>query len=236
MAEYDEFDVGGAHFPLSDQAAGASLLALCDPALAALIPFLAFRINRGLAEALKGAVAAGNPPIGANIRKTFSTDALTNIAKAEQTAFPFFCVHRKSALFSDRTGNWRQGKATLGFAYVLPAMTLEQAEKFSHVLHAVAGIIEHSLYIGFDPNYNDGERLLDVSGIASARLIEVRYEPYRIGDLTDTHFHAVVGDIEVVEQVMPTTTGIQTLSGTAVKITDESAQPGDPVDVINAEV
>lgn len=235
MAEREEFDVGGVHFPLEDQATGTSLLAVCDPALSALIAFLAFRINAHLAAALTGAVAAGNPPIGMNIRKTFSIDAITLIAKAEQTSFPFFFVARKRVRFNDRTANWRQGTGVLTWGYVLPAMTLEQAEKFLHVLQAVTSIVEHSLYLGFDPNYNGGERMLD-SGIVSARLTDARFEPYRIGDLTDTHFHAVVGEIELVEQVMPTEAGMQTLTKTSVKVTDESTQPGNPADVINAEV
>ena len=233
MATYDHYDVGAVHFPLLEADAGASLLAQCDPALSKIISFLAFRIDRGLGDSLVGAVQAGAPTIPRNVRKTYSTNALVNISKGEQAQCPFLAVYRQKSHFADRTTNWRTDSTTLGFAYVLPAMTFEQAEKYAHVLHAVAVIIEHSLYMGFDPNYNDGERLVDV-GIASAKLTEAKYEPYRLGELTDTHFHAITGDIGLVEQIMPTEDDLQPLTGINLKLTDESVQPGNPVDLINA--
>ena len=234
MAAYEQFDVGGIHFPLEEAPAGASLLSACDPALSKILAFLAFRIDRALGDSLTGAVQAGAPSIAKNVRQTFSTDALTNIAKAEQFSCPFLAVFRHRSRFEDKTTNWRQDSATLGFSYVLPAMTLEQAEKYSHVLHAVAVIIEHSLYMGFDPAYEGGERLLDSAGISSAKLIDVKYELFRVGSQTDTQFHAVTGDIGVVEQIMPTDSGLQALTGMSVKLTDESVELGNPVDLINA--
>jgi hypothetical protein len=236
VADFDTFVIGGVTYPLTTQATGTSLVDVCDPALAKLISFISFRVNLYLGDALTGAVAAGNPPIGANVRRTFSQDALSLIAKAEQAAFPFLAIWRKKSKFDDRTSNWRQDTCTMGFAYVLPPMTLEQGEKFAHVLHAVTVIVKHSLYLGFDPAYNDSERIFETSGIASARLTTATYEPYRIGDLTDTHFNAVVGELEVVEQVTPSDGGLQKLTVSTVKITDESTQPGNPDDVINARV
>lgn len=234
MAAYEQFDVGGIHFPLGEARPGASLLTACDPALEKILSFLAFRIDYALGDALTGALQAGAPTVGRNVRQTFSTDALNNAAKAEQVSFPFLSVYRRRSRFEDKTTNWRQDSSTLGFSYVLPAMTLEQAEKYSHVLHAVAVIVEHSLSLGFDPSYNQGERLLDSAGISSADVVDVKYELFRIGTATDTHCHAIIGDINVVEQVMPTLSGLQPLTGINLKATDESAIPGSPVDLINA--
>jgi hypothetical protein len=236
VAERDTFHFGDIAFPLADGVAGQSLLAACDPARAKLIDFLAFQINRYVDAALTGALTIGVPRVGKNIAMTLALDPIANVTKAEQVKFPLFCIWPKSSTFDDRTANWRQEVRIMGWGYMLPAMTLEQAAKYEPVLRSVTAIVNHSLHLGYDPAYNDGERVVGDNAIASAKCTRATFEPFQLGDLTDTHLHAVFGELEVRELVMPTTEGLQTLSGTSIKISDESASPGNPSEVVNADV
>lgn len=231
MTDFDSYQFGGVVYPLPSQTAGTSLRAVCDPALDKLIEFLAFSIDLKLGTALKDAVAAGNPPIAFNVKKTLGVDPIANVAKSEQVSFPLFCIWRDKSSMSQRTLNWRQDIHKMGWAYMLPPMTLEQADKFSHVLHAVVTIVNESLNQGFDPAYNSGERVVGGNLIVSARCTEARYEPYRLGDLTESHFHSVFGDLEVTEQGEPYTTGLTPITGIDTTITDESVQESNPIEI-----
>lgn len=236
MAEREQFTFGDINFPLEDGTPGVSLLATCDPARAKLISFLSAQLDRYIGEALTGSLSAGAPRATKNVARTLSVDPVANVVKAEQVGFPLFCIWPKSSTFDDKTSNWRQEIRILGVAYMLPKMTLEQAEKYEPILRSVVAVLNHSLYLGYDPNYNNGERVVGDNRITSAKLVRGTYEAFQIGDLTDTQSHAFFGEIELREMVQPNDVGLAPLTGANLKITDGTEQPGNPVDAINARL
>lgn len=215
------FEFGNVVFPLTAQPTAGSLLAVCDPALAKLIDFLSFRINAYIATALRDVTGGKNPPIPITIRRALSVDPIANVTTTEQVAFPLFAVWRDRSKMSDRTLNWRQDVHDMGWAFMLPAMTLEQGEKYAHVLHAVVDIVNTSLRQGYDPAYNSGERIFLTTNISKAMCTEARYEPYKIADLTETRFYSVFGNLEVVEQQEPYTVGLSTFVGADLTVTQQ---------------
>lgn len=222
MSDPQPFQFGSIVFPLADQAAGTSLLSVCDPALAKLIDFLAFEIDSKLSTALTGTLSSGALPVGKNIAMRLSVHPTEGHTKADLLKWPLFCVYRGTSKMSAVTLNWRQDVHTLEWCYVLPPMTLLWADKFAHVLHAVVDIVNWSLAQGYDPLYNSGERVIGANKIASAKCVQAKYGPYKLGDQTDTIFHGVFGEIELVEQSEPNTTGLLDLTGADFAVTQQS--------------
>lgn len=236
MSDPQVFQFGSVVFPLADQAAGTSLLSVCDPALAKLIDFLAFEIDTKLSTALTGTLSSGALPVGKNIAMRLSVHPTEGHTKADLLKWPLFCMWRDTSKMSARTLNWRQDVHTLGWCYVLPPMTLQWADKFAHVLHAVVDIVNGALNYGFDPAYNSGERILGANNISSAQCTQAKYGPYKLGDQTDTIFHGIFGEIEVVEQQRPNNTGLSDFLGADVTVTHQSEDDVSTVVAANAIV
>lgn len=231
MADFEIFQVGDLAFPLDAVPSNSALLGLADPGLAVLLNYLEFEINRKLGDFLSSATGRKNPPVATNIRKVLWLDPILNVEKADQVAFPLFCLWRGESKFSSKSLNWRQDANVMGFSYSLPAMALEQALRVAPVLHAIVTIINESLYQGFDPAYNNGARILgEDTNITSARCTDVRYGVLQLGDLTDTHFQSVFGKLEVIEQTRPNEDGLTTLTGTDFTVTDMKNDADLPYD------
>jgi hypothetical protein len=212
MADPQPFQFGSMVFPLPEQVSGASLLSVCDPALGKLIDFLAFEIDTKLAKVITGAMRPAMP-VGKNIAKRLSVEPTDKHTKADSLAFPLFGIWRDESKHTNRTLNWRQDAHRLGWCYCLPPMTLEWADKFAHVLHAVVNIVNGALHQGYDPLFNNGERIVGDNEISSAKCTSAKYGPFQIGDQTDTIFYSVFGEIELIEQTEPNTTGLTPLQG-----------------------
>jgi hypothetical protein len=236
MAEGDFFQFGNVVFPLADQAAGASLLAVCDPALAKIQDYLAFEIDHWLDKVVTSTLSRGTPPVGKNIAMRLSVEPVILNVKADQLRFPLFCVWRNESAHSDRTKNWRQDVHRMSWSYSLPAMTLEWADKFAHVLHAVVDIVNYALHAGHDPAYNNDEHVIGDNQITSAWTLSTRYGPYQLGEMTDTKFYSVFGELQVVEQSRPTRLGLPDYAGSSLSVTDESTQENNPTTVVEATV
>lgn len=231
----ENFQFGSIVFPLAEQVKGTSLLSICDPALANIINYLSFEINLKLGKVLTSVTKAGNPPIAFNIKRVLSVDPMTHAQNFDQIGFPLFAMWRDRSLMSGRTLNWKQEVNTMQWCYTLPAMTLEQSEKFAHVLHAVVAIVNTMLHEGHDPAYQDDIRVIGANEIASARLLEATYGFHKIGDQTSTVFNSVHGKIEVTEQTMEYTVGLPVSTGTAVTITQQSTDIEVPIEMIDAD-
>ena len=222
------FQYGGTVFPVPATTANQSLLASCDPALAKLIDFFEWRINRYLGTALTA--ASLTPPITKNVMNTISVDWQT-VSRSEQVRFPLLAVWRiESTKIEYKSTEWQQDVGRIGWAYVLPPMTLEQGKKFSHVCRSVSSIVHHSLLAGHDPAYNNDERILVAGNIMRARPVSVRYGTSPMGDETDTHFWGVFGVLEVTERTQPYTEGVYEMTHVQTVVTDDGAQPGNPID------
>jgi len=230
---YGAFNFAGVSYPLLTQPSGGGLLSVCDPSVAKLIDFIESVLTTYMGAALVDA-AATVAPIDAVVKMTSSVDP-SSISKVDQLDFPHLAVFRKRAEKTQKTANWDQNTWRIGVAYIFPPLSAAQAIQLMPALNSVGHIITNRLHYGFDPAYNSGERILENSGMASCKVDSSEIGRWDVSNELD--YHGWFAELVMVEQEMETpNAGLQTLSGTAAKITDESVQPGDPVDVINAEV
>lgn len=232
--ELANFKYGHTEFPVSSS---RELLVACDPAVAKMLDFFAFMIETYVGQAIVSAAATVTSsadiraaPLERAVMSTIPIDPMS-IAKPTQFKFPLLAVWRKTARFDQRTMNWWQDTATIGVAYVLPPLSAGQATRVQPALTAVSRILHTAIVRGFDPSYNDSERVFQTIETARTKLTGGTFERFEFGDTTD--FHAFIGDIELHEQTMPLTTGLATLEGVDAVITDESVEPGSPIDMID---
>jgi hypothetical protein len=185
---------GGVAFPLPDRTTAQSLLPVADPPIDELSRFLPFFISKDLANAMTGALSGAAPAVTSNIAGVYTTDPGVETVKPEQLKFPAFFIWRKSGTYGDRVLEQPHGVSTCGWGYIMPAMTFEQAEKYSHVLYAVERSMGRALSFGYHPAYNGGLRIS--AGISSMRLLSANHEIHPAGELSS--FYCVMGDFELV--------------------------------------
>jgi hypothetical protein len=231
-AEKGAFKFAGVNYPLVAQPPGTELLAACDPTVAKILDFISSVLTTYLEAALVGS-ATGFAPIDAVVKMTTSVNP-SDIAKTDQFDFPLLAISRWRSEKNQKTANWLQSTWRLRAAYIFPPLGAAQAIQLLPALNAVEQIIVNRLHYGFDPSYNNGERILETAGIASCRVLSSEIGRWDVSNELD--FHGWFGELLMTEQEMPTTEGLEKLTVTTVKITDESTQPGNPDDVINARV
>lgn len=226
------FRYGKVAYPLLSQSADADLLSICDPTIAKLLEFVESVLTTYLAPALLGA-ASGVAPIDEMVGTAISLNP-SDVAKVDQLTFPILAIWRKTSEKSQRTANWQQAAWKLGIAYILPPLGAEQAIKLHPALNAVGQIIANRLHLGYDPAYNSSERIYLANDIAACRLVSSEIGRWDVDKGLD--FHGWFGELGVSEQEMPTTEGLMTLSVSNIQVTDQGAQEGNPVDMVDAVV
>ncbi len=227
------FQYGEVQYPLPAQTSGASLLSVADPLIATLLDFFAYRITTYVGDALTTAAASGGVVITSAVETKLSIDPMA-IAKADQFKFPLLAVWRKRSDNSDKTTNWHSYLSKIGIAYILPPMTAAQSLRVWPILHGVNDVIDHSVMVGHDAGFDSDVRIFAEAETGRARLMRCEFSRYPFGDTMD--FQAWTGELEVVELMRATTAGLPTYQGSNVSITDESVQPGNPIEMIAMKV
>jgi hypothetical protein len=231
-AENGAFHYGKVRYPLLPQTAGADLLSLCDPTVSKLLEFLPSVLTTYIGPAFVSA-ATGESPITAMVAETISVNP-SDLSKVDQLSFPLFAIWRDRSEKSLKTSNYQQSAWKMRVAYILPPLSAEQAIKLHPVLNAVGQVIANRLHLGYDPAYNNGERIFLGNDIAACRIVSSEIGRWDVDKGLD--FHGWFGELALREQEMPTTEGLQTLTLTSVQLTDQSTQEGNPADVIDAVI
>jgi hypothetical protein len=232
LTENAAFNFGGVRYPLATQASGANLLETCDPSLAKLIAFVESVLTTHMGEALVGA-AASVAPITDAVAMTISINP-ADVSKVDQLDFPLVAIWRKGSEKSSKTTNWVKSDWLFGAAFILPPLSAEQSIQLHPILNSVEQIITNRLHLGYDPSFNDGERILEAAGIAACRVTKSEIGRWDVSNELD--FHGWFGELAVSEQEMPNSEGMHPLTGGSLKITDGTEQPSNPVDAINARL
>lgn len=232
-AEFGAFKYANVNFPLRSQDPETDLLPICDPTVAKLLDFFQSVLETYVEPALLGAAGSGFAPITQMVGVAVPIDP-SLISKIDQLQLPILAVWRKKSTKSQRTANWQQSAWTMGTAFILPPLSAEQSIKLHPILNAVEQTISNRIHYGFDPAFNDGERVFLDNDIASCRIVSSEIGRWDVSK--DLDFHGWFAELELIEQEMPTTEGLQRLSSIAFKNSDESASPGNPVEVVNVNV
>jgi hypothetical protein len=227
------FNYGLAAYPLPTVTSGSSLLKTCDPALAKILDFLKFAIETYAGDAIESAASLSKAPIASAVVQVAGINPGI-IAKMEQWPFPSLFGWRTKAKHEGRTFNWVEDVSNVSIAYILPPLNASQSILFLPLLTSIAHVCHYALKAGHDPAYNSDERIVVDNGMTSARLLSGEYGAFQFEDAKDSYFPSWVGEIELIEQTLPNTTGVADLVATDFTITNQNTNgaPDVPVTIL----
>lgn len=234
------FQYGATVFPVAAGTA-VTLLPSCDPSLAKLIDYTAFMIRRYLDDAVVDVADLKKTdnqaiPIESAIEMVAPVNPDT-IARAEQFQFPLWCMWRKSAVYSERTGNWIQDVSMVGAAYIFPPLSAIQSIRLTSALTSVSQIVNYAINTGHDPAYNSDERIVRDNNISKVRLLSADFGHFDFaGKQTPPYFPAWVGEIELTEQQTPYVVGLTNLTGSDVTVTHQAKDSASTIITANAAI
>jgi hypothetical protein len=166
---------GGVTVPTTTGAAGATLETYCDPAITGLLEDFKSILNTKLAAAWAAAMGAKSNP-GASalvVHHTFTHEPDSTIAKITW-AGPALFLWRKSERNFKRTNVHNDVETTVGCAYVLQPMSIEQCRKYLPIRTAVRTCLLGFIENKGDPTLKPGT-LLSTYGLESLTLTAAQY-------------------------------------------------------------
>lgn len=230
------FKFGGIEYPLAGVVSTSSLLDFCDPAVKAAGAFFSSVIGTYLGTAMTLVAANCGADIVSNVQQFLPYDPAL-VAKYVQGDYPQLAVWRKTAAHNDRTLSWEHEVSKWGIAYILPPLDAGQLERIQPVLHSVCQIVQHSIRARSDAAYLADADVWASVGIEKFALLSSEFAGFAIGgDAGGLYFPAWQGELEVSEKFNPTAGGTNPYTGDDAMVSDESAQEGNPVEVVPLDI
>lgn len=176
--ERGTFAFGGVTYPLA-AATGNSLLRDADPAVYYTLDYFASVLQTHLGDRWdEAATAAGLPNIASAIVQGSCGFNPEDYLTEGQFALPLLAVYRDAALFGDHTNMYGWGIGTWRCEFILPPLTLSQAEQLLPILPSVVAVLVQRIQEGGDDGYDNGARVWELAGIDQIAAKAVRFGKY----------------------------------------------------------
>jgi hypothetical protein len=210
--EHGAFKVGAVEFPLTESTTN-SLLQDADPALYHSALLLASALETYVGDRLLAQAAMIGLNLQGAVVKTVSLDPVEFLLH-DQFKFPLFCLYRTKDTWSDLAQVGSKSASTWNFSYVLPPLNPTQQLALHPILRAVSVTLRRTVTMGWDPSYNDGEKVWDTYGVQKARLTEATYGGIEkmVGD-AGQFYRSLTGTIVVEEREVPLPSAFRTFTG-----------------------
>jgi hypothetical protein len=210
--ELGAFKIGAAEFPLTDSTDN-SLLEDADPALYHAALLLASALETYVGDRLLAQAALIGLNLQGAVVKTVSLDPVEFLLH-DQFKFPLFCLYRTKDTWSDLAQVGSKSTSTWHFSYVLPPLNPNQQLALHPILRAASVALRRTVTMGWDPAYNDGEKVWDTYGVQKARLTEATYGGIEkmVGD-AGQFYRSLTGTIVVEEREVPLPSAFRTFTG-----------------------
>lgn len=228
MADWDSFKRGGVAFPLTSSTAN-ELLQDADPAVYHALRLVAASLRIHIAARLAAEAEAVGLVIADAVAQTLHVEP-SPFLLIPQFKFPILAIYRQNEAESDATLTYARDTSEWEFAYVLPSLQPRQVERLQPILRAASRVIAHAVSQGYEPGFNNGEKVWQTAGIESARMVRASYGGFEPIQETPHYFRAVVGTLEVREREMPYGAQFQAFTGADATVR-EMASDGTTVEV-----
>jgi len=208
---------GGVEYPLK-AATTDSLLKDCDPAIHYAIDLFAAVIDEYIGERLLAQAALVDLKFPSAVERTLHFEP-SPFLQAHDMVFPIFALYRSEETW-DRHGHaYEKDSSVWSWAYVLPPLTPHQIEKLNPILRSVAVVVSSFAMQSFDPNWEAGKTLRDLSGIQQMTAGPVRYMDIEMLDGGQNEWwRAVSGKLLVQERSSIVLEGLDVFEGANVGI------------------
>lgn len=192
------FGHGAVSYPLTDSTAN-SLLQDADPAIHYAIELFEFALNTFVKPRLLAQAVLEDLNFPSAVEKSIHFEP-TPFLLSDQLVFPLFCLYRTEDGWDEHTIAFHKDASTWEWAWILPPLTLHQVEKLDPIRRAVAVTISTFANQSFDPRFEEGKTLRELSGIQKMRAGKVRYGAFEQIDVQEKWWRAVTGQLFVLER------------------------------------
>jgi len=191
---------GGVTYPLSDDT-DEDLLLAADPALYYAIELFKAVIEEHVGPRLLAQTAEYGYRYPSAVVKTLHYHPKPYLLSAD-IKLPLFGLWRSEETWALNTASFELENSTWEWCYVLPPLTPVEIEQLHPILRSVAVTVSSFAMQSFDPSWEAGKTLRDLSGIASMRAGPVRYQDIELlaDDDVEKWWLSVGGRIHVQEK------------------------------------
>lgn len=233
MSDQKKWKHGSVEFPL-ETATTNSLLRDVDPALYYALQLFEHAIGTYVGERLLAQFALHGFDFPSAVVKTLAYEP-SPFLLADQMEFPLLCVYRSAEEFNPRVVHLPETTATWEWAYILPPLGTAETEALHPILRAVAIVMREFAARSWDPGYEDGRTLRDLSGIRGMLPGPVRYGNFEAVDKLDKFWRAVTGKLFVTERDDVVASAFETFDGANINIDHVEADGTSIADFVQVE-
>lgn len=194
------FRHGGVTYPITASTAN-TLIEDADPALYFASQLFTFALKRYVGPRLIAeAKKIDGLRIPSAVESTIEYEP-SPFVLGEQIEFPIFCLYRVEDEWSRVSASHVKSVSTWEWAYVLPPLTPRGIKAVQPILRSVAATIAALTFASFDPDFEGGATLRDLSGLMSIKPGPARYGDFeRLEGEAQKWWRAVTGQLIVEER------------------------------------
>ncbi len=222
-----KFRHGGVVYPL-EAATTETLLKSADPGLHYALDLFATVIEEYVGERLLAQAALEGLNFPSAVERTLHFEP-SPFLQSHDMVFPLFALYRTEEQWDQHTVSFEKDASVWSWAYVLPPLTPRQIEQLNPILRSVAVVVSSFAMQSFDPNWEAGKTLRDMSGIQKMMAGPVRYLDIEMLDGGQNEWwRAVSGKLLVQEQTSVVLEALDTFEG--ANITEDLDEPEGKVE------
>src|SRR3990167_2993155 len=190
---------GGVEYPLKT-ATTDTLLKDADPAIHYALSLFETVIEEYVGERLLAQAALEGLNFPSAVERTLHLEP-SPFLQAHDMVFPLFALYRSEESWDQHNVSFEKDVSTWTWAYVLPPLTPRQIEQLNPILRSVAVVVSSFAMQSYDPNWEAGKTLRDLSNIQKMVAGPVRYLDIEMLDGGQNEWwRAVSGKIFVQER------------------------------------
>lgn len=222
------FGIGEVVSPLA-VSTGNSLLKDADPVLFNFLAYLSGVINLHVkARWNQEVVAAGlsdltNKPVAYKL----PFDPLPFMQETH-FKFPLLAIYRKSESYQNKTTAWYTVTSSLEILWAMPPVNSGQLERLNPFRVHVARTMMDRLLMGYDTNWNNGQHVLQDSGVEKIEVLSTQFGSIPDLRTEDKFFPSILMQINVSERRSLVEGHFEPFEGITTSI-DEGSTPDQTV-------
>ena len=168
-----KFRIGGVTYPLEAATTNALLLD-ADPAIHYALDLFSTIIEEYVGDRLLAQAALEGLNFPSAVERAIHFEP-SPFLQSHDLVFPLLALYRSEEAWAQHTISFETGTSVWSWAYILPPLTPRQIEVLNPILRSVASVVSSFAMQSFDPHWQGGKTLRDLSGIQKMTAGPVRY-------------------------------------------------------------
>lgn len=216
-----KFRIGGVEFPL--KAETGEILKDADPAIFYSLQLFETTISEYVGERLLAEAALEKYRFPSAVAKTIHYEPMPFL-QAHDMVFPLFALYRSEEIWEHHTTTFEKANAVWIWNYIFPPLEPSAIERLDPILQCVAKIVGITAMQSYDPNWEAGKTLRDLSGIQKMQAGPTKFLDIEMVDGGQAKWwRGVSGRIFVQERTEMVLSDLDPYEGANVKVDLASA-------------